>query len=381
MKLFLVAGARPNFMKIGPLVKEMEKFKEIKPVIVHTGQHYDYEMSAIFFKDLDIPKPHIYLGVGSGFHGEQTSKIMIGMEKQIIKHRPDVVVVVGDVNSTLATAIVASKLHVPVAHVEAGLRSFDKTMPEETNRKVTDVLSEYLFTTEESGNENLRKEGVADEKIHFVGNIMIEAIINAKCKTQPCLAELGRVQNVKLSINNLKSSISNLKSPYAILTLHRPSNVDNRDSLIRILDAIVEISRRIHLIFPMHPRTSKMIREFKLLEKLNSLYVIKPLGYLEFIALEERAKFVLTDSGGMQEETTYFGVPCLTIRENTERPVTIIKGTNKLVGTNKEKIIEESYKILDGYGKKGSIPPLWDGKTAERIVDILLHSSPGSSAE
>ncbi|MCK4256145.1 UDP-N-acetylglucosamine 2-epimerase, partial [candidate division WOR-3 bacterium] len=187
MKLFLVAGARPNFMKIGPLVKEMEKFKEIKPVIVHTGQHYDYEMSAIFFKDLDIPKPHIYLGVGSGLHGEQTGKVMIEMEKQIIKHRPDVVVVVGDVNSTLATAIVASKLHVPVAHVEAGLRSFDKTMPEETNRKVTDVLSEYLFTTEESGNENLRKEGVADEKIHFVGNIMIEAIINAKCKTQPRL--------------------------------------------------------------------------------------------------------------------------------------------------------------------------------------------------
>ncbi|MCK4329499.1 UDP-N-acetylglucosamine 2-epimerase (non-hydrolyzing) [candidate division WOR-3 bacterium] len=381
MKLFLVAGARPNFMKIGPLVKEMEKFKEIKPVIVHTGQHYDYEMSAIFFKDLDIPKPHIYLGVGSGLHGEQTGKVMIEMEKQIIKHRPDVVVVVGDVNSTLATAIVASKLYVPVAHVEAGLRSFDKTMPEETNRKVTDVLSEYLFTTEESGNENLRREGVVDEKIHFVGNIMIEAIINAKCKTQPRLTELGGVQNIKLSINNLQSTIFNLKSPYAILTLHRPSNVDNRDNLIRILDAIVEISRKIHLIFPMHPRTSKMIREFKLLEKLNSLYVIKPLGYLEFIALEERAKFVLTDSGGMQEETTYFGVPCLTIRENTERPVTIIKGTNKLVGTNKEKIIEESYKILDGYGKKGSIPPLWDGKTAERIVDILLHSSPGSSAE
>ncbi len=381
MKLFLVAGARPNFMKIGPLVKEMEKFKEIKPVIVHTGQHYDYEMSAIFFKDLDIPKPHIYLGVGSGLHGEQTGKVMIEMEKQIIKHRPDVVVVVGDVNSTLATAIVASKLHVPVAHVEAGLRSFDKTMPEETNRKVTDVLSEYLFTTEESGNENLRREGVLDDKIHFVGNIMIEAIINAKCKTQPRLTELGGMQNVKLSINNLQSTISNLQSPYALLTLHRPSNVDNRDNLIRILDAIVEISRRIHLIFPMHPRTSKMIREFKLLEKLNSLYVIKPLGYLEFIALEERAKFVLTDSGGMQEETTYFGIPCLTIRENTERPVTIIKGTNKLVGTNKEKIIEESYKILDGYGKKGSIPPLWDGKTAERIVDILLHSSPGSSAE
>jgi len=363
MKLFLVAGARPNFMKIGPLVDEMKKHPEIDPIIVHTGQHYDYEMSAVFFKDLEIAEPDIYLGVGSGSQGEQTGKIMIAIEKEMIKHRPGLVVVVGDVNSTLAASVVASKLHIPIAHVEAGLRSFDRTMPEEINRQVTDVLSEYLFTTEESGNENLRNEGIAEEKIYFVGDIMIEALINAKCK----------MQNVKLSINNLKSKIFNLESPYALITLHRPSNVDDKNTFSRVLNAVDEVSRKIPIIFPIHPRTRKMTEKFGLSEKLKPLHVVKPLGYLDFIVLEKNAKFVLTDSGSIQAETTYFGIPCLTIRENTERPVTISIGTNKLVGTDKDKIVEESLNILDGENKKGHIPPLWDGKTAERIVDVILH--------
>ncbi len=351
-------------MKIAPLLNEMRKHPEIEPIIVHTGQHYDYEMSAVFFKDLEIPEPDIYLGVGSGSHGKQTGKIIIAIEKAMIKHRPDLIVVVGDVNSTLAASVVASKLHIPIAHVEAGLRSFDRTMPEEINRQVTDVLSEYLFTTEESGNENLKREGISEEKIHFVGDIMIEALINAKCK----------IENSKLPFNNLQSTVFNLQSPYALLTLHRPSNVDNKETLSRILEALKEVSKRISVIFPIHPRTKKMVEKFRLSKTLESLYVIKPLGYLDFIILEQNAKFVLTDSGSMQAETTYFGVPCLTIRENTEKPVTITMGTNKLVGTDKDRIIEESLKILDGKGKKGHVIPLWDGKTAKRIVDVIVHT-------
>ncbi|OYD14978.1 UDP-N-acetylglucosamine 2-epimerase (non-hydrolyzing) [candidate division WOR-3 bacterium JGI_Cruoil_03_44_89] len=364
MRIFLVAGTRPNFMKIAPLLDEMRKYPKINPIIVHTGQHYDYEMSAVFFEDLDIPKPDIYLGVGSGTHGEQTGRIIIAIEREMMKHRPDLVVVVGDVNSTLAASVVASKLYIPVAHIEAGLRSFDRTMPEEINRQVTDVLSDYLFTTEESGNENLRREGIPGEKIHFVGDIMIEALINAKCK----------MQNAKLSISNLQSSIFNLQSPYALLTLHRPSNVDDKDTLSRVLEAVDEVSRRIPIIFPIHPRTVKMVEKFGLSEKQKPLHVIKPLGYLDFIGLEKNARFVLTDSGSMQAETTYFGIPCLTIRENTERPVTITMGTNKLVGTDKDRIVGESLKILAGEGKKGCIPPLWDGKTAGRVVAVILRS-------
>jgi len=389
MKLFLVAGARPNFMKIGPLVDEMKKHLKIDPIIVHTGQHYDYEMSAVFFKDLEIAEPDIYLGVGSGSHGGQTGKIIIAIEKEMIKHRPDLVVVVGDVNSTLAASVVASKLHIPVAHVEAGLRSFDRTMPEEINRQVTDVLSEYLFTTEESGNENLRREGIAEEKIHFVGDIMIEALIKAVNSKQYAVGrsksrkvEKSKGREVKLPISNLqpttcnlKSKIFNLQSPYALLTLHRPSNVDDKNTFSRVLDAVDEVSRKITIIFPIHPRTRKMAEKFGLSEKLNPLHVVKPLGYLDFIVLEKNAKFVLTDSGSMQAETTYFGIPCLTLRENTERPITISMGTNTLVGTDKDKIVEESLKILGGENKKGRIPPLWDGKTAKRIVDVILRSN------
>ena len=371
MKLFLVAGARPNFMKIAPLLREIKKYPEIDPVIVHTGQHYDYEMSAVFFSDLEIPEPDVYLSVGSGSHGEQTGKIMIAIEKEVIRQKPNLIVVVGDVNSTLAASVVASKLQIPVAHIEAGLRSFDRTMPEEINRQVTDVLSDYLFTTEESGNLNLKKEGIEEDKIHFVGDIMIEALINAKCKMQNAKCNLRVFKSSNLHI--FKSL--HLQSPHALLTLHRPSNVDNRETLAGILDALTEISKRIRIIFPIHPRTRKMITEFGFEEKLNTMEIVHPLGYLEFLALEKNATLVLTDSGGMQAETTYFGVPCLTIRKNTERPVTLTMGTNKLVGTDKDRIIEESFKILDGDVKNGSIPPLWDGRTAERIVKVLLKSS------
>jgi len=365
--IYLIVGARPNFMKAAPLIRALEeRAPEIKSLLVHTGQHYDYEMSKAFFEDLDMPDPDIYLGVGSGTHAEQTAKIMISLEKEIFDNRPDLIVVFGDVNSTLAASVVASKLMVPVAHVEAGLRSFDRTMPEEINRIVTDILSDLLFTTERDAIENLRREGIPDEKIHFTGNVMIDTLLTFADKAR----KSDITERLGLSDRN-----------YAVLTLHRPSNVDVPEVFDGILEALAEVGKNIPVVFPVHPRTKKRLAEFGFLDKFSSAFktppaergilLIDPVKYTEFLALEMKSLFVLTDSGGIQEETTFLGVPCLTLRNNTERPVTLEVGTNILVGTDPHRIIEESAKILRGEGKKGAIPELWDGKASHRIAKII----------
>ena len=357
----LVVGARPNFMKATPLLRELKKYQDrFLPIFLHTGQHYDYEMSKVFFDDLDLPEPNIYLGVGSGSHAEQTAKIMVELEKVIIEEKPDLVIVFGDVNSTLAAAVVTAKLLIPLAHVEAGLRSFDRTMPEEINRIVTDILSEYLFTTEESANKNLAKEGIPQDKIFFVGNIMIDTLVSLKEKAE---------NSAILKELNLSSK------KYAVLTLHRPSNVDRREKLKEIMDALSLIAKKIRVLFPAHPRTLKNLKNFGLLEIYKEkIEFLSPLKYTDFLSLEMYAKFVMTDSGGIQEETTYLGVPCLTLRESTERPVTVEVGTNLIVGTNGERIVEEANKILDGEIKNGNIPEFWDGKTSLRVTEIFLNN-------
>jgi len=375
MKIILVVGARPNFIKIAPIINEMDKYnakhsrsKNFNYLLVHTGQHYDDNMSNSFFKNLEIPQPHIYLGVGSGTHAEQTAKIIIAFEKVCLEEKPNLVIVVGDVNSTLACSLVAAKLCIPVAHIEAGLRSFDRKMPEEINRIITDSLSDYLFTTCRDANENLEREGIPRTKIYFVGNVMIDTLIKY---TELAKSKIKKFDYLK-------------KKDYILLTLHRPSNVDNKKKLIEIFEALNYISKEIPIIFPAHPRTQKKIEEFVFsdyfqkspinnLAHTKSIYLISPLSYLEFLYLMNNAKFVLTDSGGVQEETTVLGIPCLTLRENTERPVTIKEGTNILVGTDKEKIIEESFNILKGKGKIGKIPELWDGKASQRIISILQN--------
>lgn len=360
VRIVNVVGARPNFMKIAPLIKKMRRITRFEPILIHTGQHYDEEMSDIFFKDLELPQPDIYLGVGSATqHAEQVAKIMIELEKILIKRKPHLVVVVGDVNSTLAAAIVSSKLHIPLAHIEAGLRSFDRTMPEEINRIVTDALSEYLFTTCPDANRNLEKEGIAKSKIFLVGNVMIDALLSFKEKAAES--------------NILRNKFSLKPKEYALLTLHRPSNVDDRTVFAHILDALKRISKVIPVLFPIHPRTQKHIEIFKLKNYLacSRIKPVHPLGYLEFLNLMLNAKFVLTDSGGIQEETTVLGIPCLTLRKNTERPITLTQGTNTLVGTDPNTIIQEANKIIAGKYKKGKVIKLWDGKASERIVKIL----------
>ncbi|MCD4651006.1 MAG: UDP-N-acetylglucosamine 2-epimerase (non-hydrolyzing) [Candidatus Cloacimonetes bacterium] len=358
--IHLIVGARPNFMKMAPLFRAFEKHNDkFIPRLIHTGQHYDERMSKFFFEDLMMPKPHKYLGVGSGSHGEQTARIMERYEAILLEERPDLVLVAGDVNSTVACALDAVKLHIPVGHVEAGLRSFDRGMPEEINRLVTDAISDYLFTPSLDGNENLLHEGVAEEKIHFVGNIMIDSLTNFL----PQIEASAILQQHCLEVGE-----------YALITLHRPSNVDNQQSLEMIAGAFEEISSRVKLIFPIHPRTVKNIAKFGLEERfsrISNLFLTEPVGYYDFIRLERDASFVLTDSGGLQEETTWFGVPCLTLRENTERPITVTEGTNQLVKLDKDAIIELASEILDGKRKPGKIPNLWDGKTADRIVSIF----------
>lgn len=371
-------------MKIAPLIRAIKKYNQeqrtpLKQVLVHTGQHYDYEMSKVFFEDLEIPEPDIHLGVGSGTHAEQTGKVMIKFEKVLLAQKPDVVVVVGDVNSTLACTLAAIKLHIPVAHVEAGLRSFDRTMPEEINRIVTDVLSTYLFTPTPDANDNLRKEGITEDRIFLVGDVMIDTLIfnREKAMKSNILQELGLIAPIQRDISAKKNP---QPIDYAVLTLHRPSNVDNREALLNILEALKVISQEIPVFFPIHPRTEKQVKQFELEGYLNSsqskspfagVHRLVPLGYLDFLCLMMNCKFVMTDSGGIQEETTFLNIPCLTLRDTTERPVTVSEGTNTVVGSEKTKIISESLKILDGQGKKGKIPRFWDGKASERIAKIL----------
>jgi UDP-N-acetylglucosamine 2-epimerase (non-hydrolysing) len=359
IKVVLVAGARPNFMKIAPLWSEMNRLSsDFEPIILHTGQHYDYEMSKVFFEDLDLPEPNYFLGVGSGTHAEQTGKIMIAFERVIQNERPDLVVVFGDINSTLACSVTAKKLSIPVAHVEAGLRSFDMTMPEEINRKVTDAISDMLFTPSKDGDENLIQEGVERNKIHFVGNIMIDSLISI----------LKRIDQSYEDKVFRKFGLQ--RNHFVLVTLHRPFNVDEENNLRKITNFLNTLSQKITVIFPIHPRTKKNINGFGTHLVLNrGLRVTEPLRYREFITLEKYPKFVLTDSGGIQEETTYLNIPCLTLRPNTERPITVTEGTNELVAI--ENLEEKIELIFSGDWKQGKIPELWDGKTAQRIVDIL----------
>lgn len=363
-KTFLsVVGARPNFMKIAPLHRELQHHRRsITHKILHTGQHYDEKMSKIFFDDLELPEPDIYLGVGSGTHAEQTGNIMIKFEKVLAELRPDLVIVVGDVNSTLACSVTCAKMGVPVAHVEAGLRSFDRTMPEEINRMVTDILSDFLFVTEESGVVNLRNEGIPANKVHLVGDVMIDSIVYYR---------------EKASRSDIFRTLDVSPGRYTLVTIHRPSNVDNRENLEKILQVFTELQNDTRFIFPVHPRTRKRMEEFGLYESFRSLpnlILCDPIGYLDFLALMERAALVLTDSGGIQEETTFLQVPCITIRENTERPITIEKGTNQLLGTNVPLIVQKSREALNGKTKMSIIPELWDGKAAQRIIKILMDT-------
>ena len=359
MKIVLVAGARPNFMKLAPLFWEMNQLPSVfQPIILHTGQHYDYEMSKVFFEDLDLPEPHYFLGVGSGSHAEQTGKIMIEFERAIQNEDANLVVVFGDVNSTLACSVTAKKLFIPVAHVEAGLRSFDMTMPEEINRKVTDAISDILFTPSRDGNENLIREGVERNKIHLVGNIMIDSLVTVLKRINP--SDEDKVfQKFGLKRNH-----------FVLVTLHRPSNVDDQNNLRKMMRFLNHLSARIPVIFPVHPRTKKNINGLDINYAVNGNFkIVDPLRYKEFITLEKYPRFVVTDSGGIQEETTYLNAPCLTLRANTERPVTITEGTNELV--TYENIQQKIDLILSGNWKRGKLPELWDGKTAQRIVNTL----------
>lgn len=356
----LVAGARPNFMKIAPICEVLEK-KDVDYSVVHTGQHYDENMSKVFFDQLGIPRPDINLNVGSQSHALQTANIMIGFEKVLKKYTPDIVVVVGDVNSTIACSLVATKMHIPVAHVEAGLRSFNMDMPEEINRVLTDHISQYLFTSCKDANENLLREGIDKSKIFFVGNVMIDTLMKFK--------ELSKKSNI-LHDHNLK------KKDYAVLTMHRPSNVDSFENLSLLIDALDEIQKQIEVIYPVHPRTKKRIIDFgfeKRIRDMNNFKMVEPMGYIDFLHLMDNARFVITDSGGIQEETTILGIPCLTIREETERPVTISEGTNVIVGRERRKILEVTSKILHNNQKAGLVPSKWDGKASERIVKILIN--------
>ena len=360
IRIINVVGARPNFMKVAPIQRLMMQNKnEFDPVLIHTGQHYDDRMSQFFFNDLGLPEPDVFLGVGSGSHAVQTAKIMIEFEKICLEYKPDLVLVVGDVNSTVACSMVASKLWIPVAHVEAGLRSFDRKMPEEINRIITDSISDLLFITEKSGEQNLLKEGISNEKIHFVGNVMIDSLAFL----------LDKAENM-----TIMEQLNLQKEQFVLVTLHRPSNVDELVNFNKIILALAEIQQHLPVVFPIHPRTAKNIKDFGLEKKiktLKNLKLIDPLGYLDFIKLEKYCRFALTDSGGIQEETTWMGIPCLTVRENTERPITVELGTNEIVGTDSNKIINSAQKILSGKWKKGKIPPYWDGESASRIVKII----------
>jgi len=339
-------------MKAAPVIRALDERRHVRQSLVHTGQHYDANMSDVFFSQLDMPAPDVNLEVGSGSHARQTAEIMIRFEPALLERRPDIVLVYGDVNSTVAAALVCSKLLIPVGHVEAGLRSFDPTMPEEINRIVTDRLANLLFTPSQDGDENLQREGVEPEKIFRVGNVMIDSLI-------------------RLLPSALQCPKNGLPDRYALVTLHRPSNVDDPATLKSLLDSLLQISERLSIVFPVHPRTRQRISEFGI--NPARLHLLDPLPYVEFLALQRRAAVVITDSGGIQEETTYLGIPCLTLRGNTERPITVTAGTNTLIGSDTRKLESELAKILEGKAKSGTIPPLWDGHAGERIAEILCQ--------
>ncbi len=361
MRILHVVGARPNFMKIAPVLAACRAHGGIESLLVHSGQHYDEQMSKLFFDELGIPKPDLDLEVGSASHAKQTALILERFEPVLLDWKPDRVVVVGDVNSTMACTVAAVKENIPVAHVEAGLRSFDRTMPEEINRVVTDALADMLFVTESSGVENLRREGVPDSRIHLVGNVMIDTL----------LAHLERAKS-----STIVEHLDLTPSAYAVLTLHRPANVDRPDALAAILGPIRELSRSIPVIFPVHPRTRGKI-DLSEGDPDEDIRLVEPLGYLDFVRLMSRARLMLTDSGGIQEETTILGVPCVTLRENTERPITVSHGTNRLAGTSSEGIRRSIQEVMSRPATAPEPPPLWDGKAAVRIVDILVRDSRG----
>lgn len=360
LRIVNVVGARPNLMKIAPIMEAYRHYPEIEPMLVHTGQHYDPNMNQLFFEQLGISKPDVNLEVGSGKHGAQTAAIMQAFEPILETNDVDAVVVVGDVNGTMACGLVAAKLGIPLVHVEAGLRSFDRTMPEEINRLVTDSISDILLCSEESGVTNLEQEGVPAHRIHFVGNVMIDALF-----THREYADQSRIL-AKLDVS---------KGEYALVTLHRPSNVDDKETLDGFIDVLEHVGEQLPVVFPVHPRTKNSLERFALLDRLAGLNTIllEPLGYLDFLKLTSDARVVLTDSGGIQEETTVLGIPCLTLRHNTERPVTVELGTNQLVGTDSAEIIRAFEETMAAKGTNLPHPPLWDGKAAERIVEILVR--------
>jgi UDP-N-acetylglucosamine 2-epimerase (non-hydrolysing) len=359
MKILHVVGARPNFMKAAPVMRALSAHRNLQQVLVHTGQHYSRNMSDVFLEELGIPAPDVNLEVGSGTHAQQTSQIMSRFEPVLLEHNPDVTVVYGDVNSTVAVALVCAKLDRRIAHVEAGLRSFDRTMPEEINRLVTDQLADVLFTPSADGDENLVREGVPADRIHRVGNVMIDSLVRLLPMAEHRFLSLRQ----KLSLQR-----------YGLVTLHRPSNVDDIDQLRPILVTLDELGRQLPLVFPIHPRTLKNLNHDGGTLTAN-LIVTEPLPYLDFLALQQRATVVITDSGGIQEETTYLGVPCLTVRENTERPVTVTQGTNILVGRDMDRLRREILEILGGRAKQGTIPELWDGHASERIAAVLTGTT------
>ena len=371
--LYLVAGARPNFMKIAPIVRALQAHGGLPFKIIHTGQHYDREMNDVFFEELGIPAPDVFMAAGGGSHGQQTAKIMVAFEELCVAERPAAVLVVGDVNSTLACSIVAKKLNIPVAHVEAGLRSGDMSMPEEVNRLVTDSISDWFFVTEPSGVAHLQREGKSDAAIHYVGHVMVDNALYQADK-------LTHTDTSGFEGSPFKAASTANGGRYGVITLHRPSNVDDAAMMARIGGALKEIAAELPLIFPVHPRTRGNLEKFGI-DLGPNITLVGPQAYMAFLNLWKDAAVVLTDSGGLQEETTALGVPCITIRENTERPVTVDEGTNVLAGTDPARIVAEARKVLCGEGKQGRRPHLWDGKAAERIVAVLaeaLHRSPSA---
>jgi UDP-N-acetylglucosamine 2-epimerase (non-hydrolysing) len=360
IKILNIVGARPNFMKVAPLHRAFKAFKNIESKIVHTGQHFDKKMSDVFFEQLEMPKPDYFLGIGGGTHTQSTANTMLEFEKIIAIEKPDLVLVVGDVNATLACALVAVKEHIPVVHVEAGLRSGDRKMPEEINRILTDTISDLLFVTEQSGLDNLKNEGVSEDKVFFVGNVMIDSLQFYLKKSQA----LDTAQSLGLK-----------KDDFLVMTMHRPANVDTKDGLESILNIIEKVSKHLKVVFPIHPRTKNNLTKFNLdakLDQIKNIIITEPQGYLEFLNLMGNAKLIITDSGGIQEETTFLKIPCLTFRDSTERPSTIEYGTNQLLADlNPESVYSKFVEIIEGKTKEGRIPPLWDGNTAERIATIL----------